>query len=252
MIHRPSDHRRTLAALFLLPLASCAWIGGGRRNGSEGPALPEPTSVAAAPKGVPSSAPVSTPSSAPSSAPAPARAPDPAAPIAIADYPTRIAERRQTLIDRGLRLGAADVGYYMDVQEARLRQLGGSSLRLTRSEQSLILELPGPLTFEVGSARLSDSARSALTGVARVLVDYRFTLISVDGHTDDSGDPAQNRSLSEQRASAVAKHLIAEGVEPQRLIVVGRGSDRPMADNGTEIGREANRRVVLRIDPLRR
>ena len=85
-----------------------------------------------------------------------------------------------------------------------------------------------------------------------MLVDYRFTLISVDGHTDDSGDAAQNRSLSEQRAVAVAKHLIAEGVEPQRLIVVGRGSERPIADNATEIGREANRRVVLRIDPLRR
>lgn len=252
MIQRATDLRRTLVVLVVLPLASCAWLGGGRRGAAKGPALPEPTSVAAAPTGVPPTAPVSAPSSAPTSGSAPVRVPDPAAPIAASDYAARAVERSAALVDRGLRLGASDVGYYMDVQEARLRQQGGPALRLTRREQSLVLELPGPLTFEIGSARLSEGARAALTVVARVLVDYRFTLITVDGHTDDSGDAAQNRSLSEQRASAVARHLIAEGVEPQRLIVVGRGSERPTADNATEVGREANRRVVLRIDPLRR
>lgn len=245
--------RRTVVAIILLPLAACSLLPGrarGRGVTAEGPSLPTSGSVAGAPAGVPTSAPVPAPSGPPTSAPAPA--PDPAAPVAAGEYGAVVIERRQTLLDRGLRLGAADVGYYMDVQEARLRQLGGSELRLTRREQSVILELPGPLTFEIGSARLSSSARAALTGVARVLVDYRFTIISVDGHTDDSGDAAQNRALSEQRASAVAKHLIFEGVEPQRLVVVGRGSDRPIADNATETGREANRRVVLRIDALQR
>ncbi len=251
MIHRKTVGHRALVALMMLPLASCAWLGA-RRGAAKGPALPAPSSAAEAPSGVPATAPVSAPPTAPATAPVPARPVDPSAPVPSSEYTARLTERRQALIDRGLRLGAADVGYYMDVQEARLRQLGGPALRLTRRDQSLILELRGPLIFEVGSARLSAEARTALTGVARVLVDYRFTLISVDGHTDDSGDAAQNRTLSEQRASAVAKHLIAEGVEPQRIIVVGRGSERPVADNATEVGREANRRVMLRIDPLRR
>ena len=131
-------------------------------------------------------------------------------------------------------------------------QAGGSALRLTRRGSSVILELPGQLTFEVGSARLSAAAVAALANVAKVLVDYRLTIISVEGHTDDSGDASQNRTLSEQRASAVARQLTSEGVEVDRLVVVGHGSDRPVADNTTEVGRESNRRVVLRVDPLQR
>lgn len=177
---------------------------------------------------------------------------DPAAPVAPAEYSSTLVTRRQRLIERGLRLGAEDVGYYMDVQEARLRQAGGTALRLTRRGASVILELPGHLNFEVGRARLSPAALTALAGVATVLVDYRLTIISVEGHTDDSGDAAQNRTLSEQRASAVARQLTSKGVEVERLVVVGHGADRPVADNSTEVGREANRRVVLRVDPLQR
>ncbi len=138
------------------------------------------------------------------------------------------------------------------LQLPRLRQLGGSELRLTRRGSSVIVELPGQLDFEVGSARLSSGALAALSGVARILADYRLTIISVEGHTDDSGNAASNRTLSEQRASAVARQLISQGVEAERMVVVGHGSDQPVADNSTELGREANRRVVIRVDALQR
>ncbi len=177
---------------------------------------------------------------------------DPALSVLPSEYASAVLARRQGLLDRGLRLGAEDVGYYMDVQEARLRQAGGSALRLTRRGSSVILELPGQLNFEIGSARLSAAALSAIADVAKVLIDYRLTIISVEGHTDDSGDAVQNRTLSEQRASAVARQLTSTGVEAERLVVVGYGADRPVADNTTEIGRETNRRVVLRVDPLQR
>lgn len=177
---------------------------------------------------------------------------DPVAPVLPADYPSALGTRRQSLIDRGLRLGAEDVGYYMDVQEARLRQAGGTALRLTRRGTGVVLEMPGQLGFEIGSARLSAGASAALSDVAKIFVDYRLTLISVEGHTDDSGDAAQNRTLSEQRAAAVARLLLGSGVEAERLVVVGYGSARPVADNTTEVGRESNRRVVLRVDALQR
>ena len=192
------------------------------------------------------------PASAASREPVAPVAPDPSAPVAPADYSSALVTRRQSLLERGLRLGTEDVGYYMDVQEARLRQLGGSELRLTRRGSSVIVELPGRLDFEVGSARLSSGALAALSGVAKILVDYRLTIISVEGHTDDSGDAASNRTLSEQRASTVARQLISQGVEAERMVVVGHGSDRPVADNSTELGREANRRVVIRVDALQR
>lgn len=231
-----------------------ASVAGCHSRRPPGPPEPESTSSTAA---IPASATggagaPAIPSRRAPAAPAAPVAPDPAAPVGSAEYATVLPARRKVLIDRGLRLGAEDIGYYMDVQEARLRQLGGSALRLTRRGTSVVLELPGRLNFEIGSARLSATANAALSDVAKVLIDYRLTIISVEGHTDDSGDAVQNRTLSEQRASAVARQLLSTGVEAERLVVVGYGSDRPVADNATEIGRESNRRVVLRVDPLQR
>jgi outer membrane protein OmpA-like peptidoglycan-associated protein len=225
---RPTEARRAVAALLLLALASCA-----RPSGPGAGSAPAPAERA-------------------TEAPAPAAARDPIAPITVADYASTLAARRGALVDRGLRIAPDEVGYYMDVQEARLRQLGGPALRLTRRDLSVVLELPGSLNFEVGSAQLSARARAGLTGVAQVLTDYRLTIVSVEGHADGSGDRKANLELSEQRAAAVARFLVAGGVEPDRLVVVGRGSVRPVGDNTTEVGREANRRVVLRIDPLQR
>jgi outer membrane protein OmpA-like peptidoglycan-associated protein len=224
---------RVFAASLLLALSACAGSTGASGAAGAG-AAPAPGGAA-----VPAT-------------PTAARARDPIAPVASAEFAATLAERRAALIGRGLTIGTADVGYYMDVQEARLRQLGGSALRLTRRDLSVVLELPGQLSFEVGSAQLSTNARAALAEVARVLVDYRFTIVSVEGHTDNSGDADENLELSAQRAAAVARHFVASGVEPERLVVVGRGSVRPIGDNATEVGREANRRVVLRIDPLNR
>lgn len=234
MNHRTIDPRRTLALLGILALTACAGSSGTGAGSA---------SAAAGPSAQPAARPAT---------PAPAAPLDPIAPVTSSDYAATLASRRAALIDRGLRIGPSEVGYYMDVQEARLRQLVGTALRLTRRDQSVVIELPGPLNFEVGSAELSAGARTALAGVARVLVDYRYTVISVEGHTDDSGDAAKNLELSEQRAAAVARQLVTGNVEPDRLVVVGRGSVRPVGDNATEVGREANRRVVLRIDPLRR
>lgn len=244
------------AGLLVAALGCAARTPSAKRAAIGGTTERPETAVAPAPETLSVASPV--PATATTTAPrAPAvrrepAAPDPAAPVLPSDYPVTLGTRRQGLIERGLRLGAEDVGYYMDVQEARLRQAGGSALRITRRGASVLLELPGQLTFEIGSARLSAGAIAALSSVAKVLVDYRLTIVSVEGHTDDSGDSASNRTLSEQRAAAVARQLIAKGVEVERLVVVGYGSERPVADNTTEVGREANRRVVLRVDALQR
>lgn len=158
--------------------------------------------------------------------------------------------RRQTLVGSGRRVSPDEIGYYMDVQQARLQQVGGHWFSVMRQGHSVRLSLPGRWSFKVGSAELSASAQSALASIARVLADYRLSLITVHGHTDDAGDPAFNQTLSEKRALAVARHLVSEGVAPDRILVVGHGAANPLASNGSEDGREENRRVELQVDPL--
>ncbi|NJN63855.1 MAG: OmpA family protein [Acidobacteria bacterium] len=65
------------------------------------------------------------------------------------------------------------------------------------------------------------------------------------GHTDNVGQPAPNKALSEKRAQSVMAAVIAGGIDAKRLSAAGFGQERPVADNRTEEGRAKNRRVEL-------
>ena len=71
--------------------------------------------------------------------------------------------------------------------------------------------------------------------------------IEVEGHTDSIGTEAYNDSLSLERARSVRRAIVAQGVEESRIRVRGFGESRPVAPNGTDEGRRANRRTVFRI-----
>ena len=161
-----------------------------------------------------------------------------------------VASRRAALMAAGQRLGADEVGYYLDVQEARFRQVAAAGVIVTRVEERVILSLPGTLGFDVGSATLTRDATAALRGLARVLVDYTLSVVAVHGHTDSSGDSASNQRLSEQRAVAVARQLIASGVSAERIVIAGFGASVPLGSNASVEGRELNRRVELYVTPL--
>jgi outer membrane protein OmpA-like peptidoglycan-associated protein len=75
-------------------------------------------------------------------------------------------------------------------------------------------------------------------------------MIDVYGHTDPSGGDGINIPLSQNRAQSVATYLAQRGVNSARIATQGFGSSRPIADNGTEAGRAANRRVEIRIVPV--
>lgn len=72
--------------------------------------------------------------------------------------------------------------------------------------------------------------------------DWRLT---IEGHTDSTGGDAHNQTLSAMRAAAVKEALVGRGVSGERLQTAGFGASRPVADNGTELGRARNRRVEL-------
>ena len=159
---------------------------------------------------------------------------------------------RGALIGAGVgALAGGAVGAYMDVQEAKLRErLAGTGVSVTRYGNDLVLNMPGNVTFETDRADLKPSFFSVLNSVGLVLEEYDKTIIEVMGHTDSTGSDAYNQTLSEKRAQAVGQYLIAQGVDPRRVISQGFGESHPVASNDTPEGRQANRRVELRLVPL--
>lgn len=160
--------------------------------------------------------------------------------------------QKRVLIGAGLgALTGAAVGNYMDQQEAELRKrLEGSGVSVTRYGDDIILNMPGNVTFAFDRAELNSSFYQVLNSVALVLKKYNKTVVEVAGHTDSVGSEAYNQTLSEQRAQSVASYLRGQGIDAQRLIVIGYGETRPIAGNETDEGRALNRRVELTLVPL--
>ena len=102
--------------------------------------------------------------------------------------------------------------------------------------------------FETGKADLKPVSFSLLDEVVTVMkANSQIELVEVQGHTDSTGSADFNRKLSQQRAESVVKYLAGKGIKPSRMDPKGFGPDRPIADNESEPGREANRRVEFNI-----
>lgn len=170
---------------------------------------------------------------------------------AVAGLLTGGNDLRNVLVGAGIgAVAGGSVGYYMDVQEAKLRQqLEGTGVSVTRNGDNLTLNLPANVTFASNSADLNSQFFSSLDGVNMVLKEYDKTVIEIAGHTDSTGSAALNQSLSERRAQTVANYLSSRGLPSARLITVGAGPSRPVASNATPEGRQQNRRVEMTIVP---
>ncbi len=105
----------------------------------------------------------------------------------------------------------------------------------------------GSIRFRTGSARLSPEGEQVLAAIARELQASPALEISIEGHTDSTGDAASNLSLSRRRAQAVRAFLVGRNVEEARMQTEGFGESRPIADNTSSAGRQANRRIEFRV-----
>ncbi len=162
-------------------------------------------------------------------------------------------ERRQhALIGAGLgALAGAAIGHYMDKQEAELRaELQGTGVSVTRDGDNITLNMPGNVTFATNSSDLKPAFFNVLNSVSKVLVEFNQTVVEVAGHTDSTGSDAYNQSLSERRANSVAAYLRSQSIDGQRLLTLGVGEQWPVADNSTDSGRRANRRVEITMVPV--
>lgn len=97
--------------------------------------------------------------------------------------------------------------------------------------------------FDTGKASIRQDSLSRLDGVIEYMTHMKKVRIEISGHTDNVGDPSRNKKLSEQRAASVRNYLISKGIDGSRIEAVGYGDERPIEDNGTEEGRQKNRRI---------
>jgi len=162
-------------------------------------------------------------------------------------------ERRQhAMIGAGIgALAGGAIGNYQDKQEAALRaELEGTGVSVARNGDNITLNMPGNVTFATNSSDLNPAFFNVLNSVGKVLAKYEKTVVEVAGHTDSTGTDAYNQALSERRANSVAAYLRSQGVIEQRMITLGMGESRPIADNSTDAGRQANRRVEITMVPI--
>ena len=160
--------------------------------------------------------------------------------------------RKTLLLGAGIgALAGGGIGLYMDKQADKLRmQLQSTGVSVTRNGDSIILNMPGNVTFATNSSNISADFYKVLDSVALVLNEYEKTYVDVIGHTDSTGALQFNQTLSEARASSVARYLESQKVVSQRIITRGAGPSSPIASNDTSEGRALNRRVEIVLTPL--
>jgi len=121
---------------------------------------------------------------------------------------------------------------------------GPDKIVLTPSNIAII----DKIQFEVGKADLKPISFPILDDVVRVMKENpQIEEIVIEGHTDSTGTAEINRTLSKGRAESCMKYIASKGVKSGRMTAQGYGPDRPIADNNTEDGKEANRRVEFVI-----
>jgi outer membrane protein OmpA-like peptidoglycan-associated protein len=162
--------------------------------------------------------------------------------LARAEVESRASNLRQQLssaTDQVLNLGGEVRGLRDQVRGQDLTQLSTLPKSLTRG-----------VTFNHRRSTLSEDSRKLLDEAATILQKYPDVKVVIEGYTDSVGNPNFNRLLSEHRATAVRDYLIERGIEPPRLVAVGRGAENPIASNNTPNGRSLNRRIEFHLSQL--
>ncbi|MEO1552622.1 MAG: OmpA family protein [Pseudomonadota bacterium] len=148
-------------------------------------------------------------------------------------------------------IAGATVGVYMDKQEEELRrQTEGTGIEVQRVGDQIALTMPSGITFDVNSAAIKGDFFGPLDEVSTTLIEYPSTAVDVVGHASSDGPDDYNQALSERRANSVQSYLVNSGVQSVRLQAFGMGETQPIADNSSEAGRIANRRVEILLTPI--
>jgi outer membrane protein OmpA-like peptidoglycan-associated protein len=104
------------------------------------------------------------------------------------------------------------------------------------------------IEFDSGRATIKRSSNKILDDIVKIMLENPAYLLSINGHTDNTGQAAKNQTLSEERANAVKNYLESKGVRADRMTAQGFGQDQPVTSNSTAAGRAKNRRVEFVVN----
>ncbi|HEX7666303.1 MAG TPA: OmpA family protein, partial [Polyangiaceae bacterium] len=113
------------------------------------------------------------------------------------------------------------------------------------------IKITQEVKFKTNSAAIlpGKDSEDVLTAVQAILTKHAdITKVRVEGHTDNVGKAAYNKTLSKNRATSVVTWLVKAGIDKSRLYAVGFGQEKPIADNSTAEGKAQNRRVEFHIE----
>ncbi len=144
--------------------------------------------------------------------------------------------------DKGMQMAAEQIA------EALKNLIRDELVEVRRKGDRLEIEIKSSVLFPSGSGEVAEESLPIIEVIAKIL-DSLPNLIHVEGFTDDIPINTlvypSNWELSAARAARVVRHLVEDGLAPQRLVPMGFGQYRPVATNKTAEGRARNRRVVL-------
>lgn len=138
-------------------------------------------------------------------------------------------------------------GYYtlLVVEEAERE----NTVTITAQDMANALKAEGDVAlyieFETAKAAILPAGQGVVKEIVTLLRNEPQLKLSIEGHTDNTGNAAENQRLSQARAEAVMKAVVAQGIDAKRLSAVGHGQTYPIADNRKDAGRAKNRRVEL-------
>ena len=124
-----------------------------------------------------------------------------------------------------------------------------TALQAKKTDRGMVLTL-GDVLFSTGRADLKAGSVANLDRLVSFLGQAPDRTVRIEGHTDNRGGQSMNQALSQKRADSVSLYLTGRGVASNRVTSIGEGYNSPVADNSTDAGRQANRRVEVIIqDP---
>jgi len=141
---------------------------------------------------------------------------------------------------------------FRDLRAKFQRMIDSGALDISFRRGRMIVEMPAAVLFDSGSAELSKDGTATVIQVAKVLRQVPRHRFLVGGHTDNVPAVKQYKSnwdLSAARAVRVTETLTSHGVAPKRLVIAGYSEYDPVASNGSDAGRQKNRRIEIILEP---